>query len=44
MTLKTEEGLTQLYNCPNGMCRIVIRLKIDSNEVDGGRCNSGCGE
>ena len=33
--------LLNLKNCPNGMCRLVRRLKIDSKEVDGGRCMRG---
>ena len=30
MREKTEEGLTELQNCPNGMIRLVTGLKTDS--------------
>ena len=38
MSEKAEEALTELQNCPNGMFRLVIGLKTDSKEVEGGKC------
>ena len=35
---KAREELTELQNCPNGMFGFVRGLKIDSKEVEGGRC------
>ena len=35
MKEKAEEVLAELKICPNGMCRQVIGLKIDSKEVEG---------
>ena len=36
-----EKGLTGLKNCQNGLFRIIKGLRIDSKEVDGGRCIRG---
>ena len=38
---KVEEVHTELLNCPNGMFKLVIGLKTDSKEVEGGRCMRG---
>ena len=38
-----EEALTELQNCPYGMFRLVIGLKTDSKEIEGGRCMRGSG-
>ena len=35
---KAEKAHTELKNCQNGMFRLVKGLKIDSKEVEGGRC------
>ena len=35
---KAEEGLTELYDCSNGMARLQRVLKIDSKEADRGGC------
>ena len=37
----SEEALTELQNCPYGMFRLVLGLKTDRNEVEGGRCMRG---
>ena len=36
-----EEALTELKMCPNGAFRLVKGLKIDSKEIEGGRCMRG---
>ena len=41
MRKKAEEALTELQNCPYEMLRLVKGLKIDSKEVEGGRCMRG---
>ena len=41
---KAEEVLSELQNCPNWMFGLVKGLKIDSKEVDGGRCMRGSNE
>ena len=41
---KAEEALTELLNYPNGEIRQVKGLKIDSKEVEGGRCMRGIEE
>ena len=41
MREKVEEALTELQNCPNWMFRLVKGLRIDSKEVEGGRCMRG---
>ena len=41
MREKAEETLTELKNRPNVMFRPVKGLKIDSKEVEGGRCMRG---
>ena len=38
MRQKAEEVHTDLKNCPKWMHRLVKGLKIDSKEVEGGRC------
>ena len=44
MREKSEEALTELQNCPNGMFRLVKGLKTDCKEVEGGRCTRGSDE
>ena len=44
MREKAEEVLTELQNCPNRMFRLVIWLKTDIKEVEGGRCMRGSDE
>ena len=41
MREKGEEALTELQHCQYGMFRLVISLKIDSKEVEWGRCMRG---
>ena len=41
MRENAEEMLAELQNCQNWMFRLVKRLKIDSKEVEGGRCMRG---
>ena len=41
MREKSDEVLTELQNCPNGMFRVVKGLKTDSKEVEDGRCLRG---
>ena len=43
MREKTEEALTELQNCPNGMFRLVKGLETHSKEFEGGRCMRGSG-
>ena len=38
---KAEEAHTELKHCPNRMFRLVIRLRTDSKDVEGGRCMRG---
>ena len=38
MIEKAVEAFTELQNFSNWMFRLVIGLKSDSNEVEGGRC------
>ena len=33
-----QQVLTELRNCPNWMFWLIKRLRIDSKEVEGGRC------
>ena len=40
---KSDEALTELQYCPNGMFRLVKGLESDSKEVEGGRCMRGSG-
>ena len=42
MREQAEEVLTDLQNFPNGMFRLVIGLKTNSTEIEGGRCRRGC--
>ena len=41
MREKAEEALAELQNCSNGMFRLVIGLKTDGREIEGGRCMKG---
>ena len=36
-----EEALTDLRHCENGMLGLIKGLRIDSKEVEGGRCVRG---
>ena len=38
MSRNAEEVHAEFKKCPNGMFRLVKRLDIDSNEVEGGKC------
>ena len=40
MIEKTEDVLTELKNCQNGMFQVGKGLKIDSKEVEKGRCGT----
>ena len=41
MREKADEALTELQNCQYRMLKLVKGLKIDSKEVEGGRCTRG---
>ena len=41
MREKTDEALTELQNCSDGMFRLAKGLKADSKEGEGGRCIKG---
>ena len=41
MREKADEGYINLKNYPNGMSTLVRGFKIDSEELDGGRCVKG---
>ena len=38
MRKKTEDVITELQNCLNGIFRLANGLKTDRKEVEGGRC------
>ena len=41
MREKDEEALTELKNCPNWILRLVMGLKTDRKQADGGRYMKG---
>ena len=41
MNEKAEEALSESKNYPNSLFRLVTAIKIDSKEVEGGRCMRG---
>ena len=41
MRENTEEALTELQNCPNGMFSLAKGLKTESKKVEGGGCMRG---